>query len=259
MTVSGGLGPALTARRWWCRPDEPILWAVWQSEPGYRVKGRDERGVPKASIGTKISRGIGKAASEAGPAALYVIGTALFGGGEDSGKFNSKRGIAGLTIVGGEKDCAAVQLFDSNVPLGAQYLPSLWVLTPTRLGVLAAKFEPAPKRTPAPVASDGLGGHIQQLGRGWGDVGRVLVGSTPEKFGGNEPGAPVRGPEALPWFEIPRTDIAECNVVGPKGKEDEWRHCGVQLADGSAFVLNGKTPADARYMVEMVRGGGGRG
>lgn len=248
----------MSARRDWCGAGEPVLWALWQVGHVFRVKGLKESGVVDDSFGMKLGRGVGRATKGAGPAALYVLGTAVFGGGEDSGRSGTTTREPDLTIAGDNKDCAAVQLIRTPRPEGAEFRTKLWVLTPTRLGVLVASRAPAPKDAPAPVES-GITGHVRQLGRGWGDVGRALAGTTPEKFGKNEPGEPLDALEVSSWLEIAPGDVADFSVVGPQKSSPQWRHCALQLADGSGFVLNGKTPADAQHMVEAMRRGWGRG
>lgn len=114
VTVSQGLGAALTARRCWCQPGEPILWAVWQVRKTYRVDGCTENGfrkqTEKQSVGKRFARAAGKAAAEVGGAVAVGILTAAFGGGDDSGKTSGgSTPSADLTVVGSHPDCAAMR------------------------------------------------------------------------------------------------------------------------------------------------------
>lgn len=234
----------MLARRWWCRLDEPILWAIWQDRTVFRVPGLDEAGVAKDPVGVRIGRGLGRAAASTGSAALYVLGTAAFGGGDDSGVRSSAK-EPDLTVAGEQKNCAAVQLMRSELPERCGILRTLWVATPSRVGVLGEVWEPSGARSKPPKTD-------------WAEMGRVLVGRQAEEFGENEPGEPIPIREVIPWFEFAPTDISDFGLVGDK-KQPQWRHCALQLADGSGFVLNGKTPADAQHMVEAMRRGWGRG
>ncbi|GAA2332742.1 hypothetical protein GCM10009854_05060 [Saccharopolyspora halophila] len=194
----------------------------------------DERGYREKSFGKKL----GRAAFSVGDAALATVATAAFGGGDRGG---IPKRADDVTIIGPEPDGRAVRLERTPYPDDHAGVEHLWVLTPDRLGVLLP-----PQRAKAPQT-------------GWGDFGRSLVGKTVEEFGENDPGEPMGNRELRPWVEIKASEIADFGVVGPQRSSEKWRHCALQLADGSGFVLNGKTPADAQHMVEAMRRGWGRG
>ncbi|QUH03615.1 hypothetical protein HUO13_24825 [Saccharopolyspora erythraea] len=248
VTVSGTLGAALTARRWWCRPGEPVLWALWQVDKTYRVAGCDENGYPDKSAGSRFARATGRAAASVGDAVAAGLLTAAFGGGEDSGAPGGTKRSPDLTVVGSAPDCTAMRLIRSERPPACVGYELLWVLTPHRLGVLVTR-----KKDASGSASAATGG-IRQLGRGWGDVGRALVGKVPEKFGGNEAGEPLRGDEVASWFELARPDVVDCRPAGDTRFPERVRHCALMLADGSGFVLNARSAEGARVMVEASRG-----
>ncbi|MGW5647971.1 hypothetical protein ACWEV3_00840 [Saccharopolyspora sp. NPDC003752] len=245
MTVSGKLGAALVARQWWCQAGEPILWAVWQVGETYRVAGCDENGFPKKTTGSRFARAAGRAVASAGDAAVTGLLTAAFGGTDDRGPRSTKRS-PDLTVVGSMPDCSAMRLIRSESPERGGTYRQLWVLTPTRLGVLVPVVEPKDEG-----ASDG----IRQLSRGWGDVGRALVGRAPEEFGKNKPGEPLRGEEVLAWFELSRSDVAGCRLAGDTRYPGQVRHCALLLPDGSGFVLNANSALGARAMVDATNGG----
>lgn len=253
MTVSGTLGAALTARRWWCQPGEPILWAVWQVGETYRVAGCDEHGFLEKSAGSRFARATGRAAASVGGAVVDGALTAVFGGGDDSGAPGGSKRLPELTITGPGPECSAMHLIRSSPPEQGGTYRQLWVLTPARLGVLVPLAEPRSDASSEAAGSGGLSDGLRQLGRGWGDVGRVLVGKKPEEFGKNEAGKPLRDQEVAAWFELARTDIIDCQLAGDARYPEQVRHCALLLADGSGFVLNAKSASGARAMVEAFK------
>lgn len=237
MSVSEAPGAALSARRWWCEPGEPVVWALWTRGTTFQVDGCDEYGSPKPGLGKRFGSAVGKA----GDAVAAGVLTGIFGGGEDSGR-RAAPAAKGLTVFGAGPECRANVLSRTDPPEGFSVRDVLWVLTPDRFGVLLA-------RRGEPVDT-GPGGW-RQLGHGWGDVGRALVGTLPEEFGGNAPGEPLRCEQVTPWFALGRQEIADCRVVGPERRPTQ---CALVLQDGSGFALDARLPADAELMTESMRG-----
>lgn len=234
MTVSEKLGAALTARRW-CGPGEPILWATWQVDKRYQVKGLDEDGRPKKGLGATL----GDAASSAAGAVAVGALTMVFGGGDSSsGPGTTQRG-RDLTIVGSGQECAAMNLINTRYPAGHVGFDMLWVLTPQRLAVLVP-----------PMLEDSEIPAHPTLSETFSEMGRILVGKETEQFGWNTPGEPISSKPVTTWFEIALHDVVDCRTVGEK--KDSHRYCGLQFADGSGFVLNARNPADAQTMVDAL-------
>ncbi|MCA1281544.1 hypothetical protein [Saccharopolyspora sp. 7B] len=236
MSVSEALGASLSARRWWCEPGEPVVWALWTRGTAFRVDGCDEYGLPKPGLGRRF----GSAAGKVGDAVAAGVLTGIFGGGDDGGS-GTRRPVQGLTVFGSGRECRAAALVRTDPPEGHSVGDVLWVLTPDRFGVLVG-----PRR----AAVDTGPGGWRQLGHGWGDVGRALVGTLPEEFGANEPGEQLKCDPVAPWFTLERAEIADCRVVGPEHRPTQ---CALVLRDGSGFALEGHLPSGAALMAESMR------
>ncbi|WP_243793973.1 hypothetical protein [Saccharopolyspora gloriosae] len=236
MSVSRAPGASLSARQWWCEPGEQVVWALWTHGTTFRVDGCNENGFPKPGMGKRFGSAVGKAGIAVAAGAL----TGVFGGGEDSGRVTAPP-AKGLTVFGPGPECRARGLIRSDVPEGYSAGDVLWVLTPNRLGVLLSQ-RIEPKDT-------GPGGW-RQLGHGWGDVGRVLVGASPEEFGRNVPGAALRSDPVALWFVLGCEEIVDCQVTGPEHRQTQ---CAVVLRDGSGFGLDAHMAADAGMMADAVR------
>lgn len=228
MTVSESLGAALTARQA-VAPGEPILWASWQRRLTFHIEGHDENGRP---LPKKKRGSIGRAVAEF---AMDGALTALFGDGDDhSGAGGSVSPPTDLFIVGPQEDCTAVHLIRRAFPPDHDVLRMLWVLTPERLAVLLPLKEDSDAKPSSQGSPGGLRGFL----------------SGPEKFGDNEPGKPLPNRRVSTWWQIAVTDIVDCRPVGSRRRPHS--HCKLQLADGSGFVLNAKTPSDAQLMADIV-------
>ncbi|GAA3360777.1 hypothetical protein [Saccharopolyspora gregorii] len=240
MSLSRALPAPLVAREWWCAPDEPLLWALWQEDLVYRVKGLDERGAQLESWGKRVARGGGKAAAAVGGFAGDALLTMAFGSGDsgDRGKPGSGGGRrADLTVFGSAPECAAVRTIGSTVPAEGSPYRTLWMLTPRRLGVAVELLA--------------RGGASARAGQG------VRAGQG--EFGKNAPGEPIRPERVLPWLEFGPNDIADCRPIGSKLPIT----CAITLRDGSGFGLNARRPGGVPVMLDALRaftgGGGGRG
>lgn len=237
MSVSDPVGASLAARRGWCRPDEPIRWALRTHGMEFRVDGLDSNGIRKPGLGKKLSGMAGQAGMAVAVGALTVA----FGGGEgdsrsESGSRNTPR--RDLTVFGPGPRCTAVNLVRSALPAGCTASDSSWVLTPNRLAVLLPVGELRSHDT-------GPGGW-RQLGHGWGDVGRVLVGAKSEEFGRNVPGGEMRAEGVRPWFELGRGEISEFRAVDLGGILRS--QCALILPDGSGVALDARLPTEAEMM-----------
>ncbi|MGW0892639.1 hypothetical protein [Saccharopolyspora sp. NPDC002578] len=226
--MSRALSAPLVAREWWCARDEPLLWALWQEDMAYKVKGLDASGAPTESMGKRFARGGGKAAAAVGNFAGDALLTMAFGSG-DSGDRGGAGGNSGrrtdLTVFGGDPDCAAVRAVRSTVPAEGSPYRMLWVLTPRRLGVA-----------------------VELLARP-GSAGQPGAGKEAEKFGKNISGEPIRPERVLPWLDFSAADIADCRPIGSKHPMT----CAITLRDGSGFGLNARRPQGVPVMVDALQ------
>ncbi|SFS31378.1 hypothetical protein SAMN05660874_00114 [Saccharopolyspora flava] len=211
------------------------MWATWQADKRYQVKGLDENGHPKKGLGRKLG---GATANVAGAVAVGAL-TMTFGGGDSSSGPGTAQRSRDLTVVGSGDECIAMRLIKSRYPDDHVGSDMLWVLTPQRLAVLV------PPRT----EDSEISAH-PTLSETFSEMGRILVGKETERFGANQPGEPLSNKPVATWFELALQDIVDCRTVGEQ--KQPHRYCGLQFADGSGFVLNARTPADAQIMVDAV-------
>ncbi|MCA1229765.1 hypothetical protein [Saccharopolyspora sp. 6M] len=235
------------ARRWWCAADEPIVWAFQVTSRTFRVEGCNEYGRPlppeerkRRSFASSAGRAVGKA----GLSAATVLGTAVFGGGDDAGvRQNETKRVDDLTILGGSPECRAVQLHNSERPPDASAIEQVWVLTPRRFAVLIPVGRPAPVEREEP-------GALREWGETLSGMGRILAGTEPEKFGRNAPGERIDPERMVEWLSFTGPEFADCRPV----VQGNTAHCVLTLQDGSGFALNARSPEGARLMAEGVQG-----
>lgn len=213
------------------------MWALRTRGMEFRVDGLDSNGIRKPGLGKKLAGTAGQAGMAVAVGALTVA----FGGGEgdsrsESGSRNTPR--RDLTVFGPGTRCTAVNLVRSALPAGCTASDLSWVLTPNRLGVLLPVGE-LRSHDPGP-------GGWRQLGHGWGDVGRVLVGAKSEKFGRNVPGEKMRAERVRPWFELGRGEISEFRAVDLGGILRS--KCALIFPDGSGVALDARLPTEAEMM-----------
>lgn len=247
MSVSGKAGAALVARRWWCGSDEPIVWAVQVGDVDFQVDGCDRYGLPlppKQKQKQKQKRSFAGAVGKASWSVLAVAETAVFGGGEDSRVYEREVVRSpDLTVAGGDPECAALGLQNTSPPAGASVIEQVWVLTPRRFGVLIPVGRPAPMEREEP-------GALREWGETLSGMGRILVGTEPEKFGRNTPGERIDPERMVEWLSFTGAEFAECQPV----VQGNAAHCVLTLQDGSGFALNARSPEGARLMAEGVQG-----
>ncbi|MGP4020019.1 hypothetical protein [Saccharopolyspora sp. 5N708] len=211
----------LSARAFWCAPDEQILWCHAMKSVGakakyvlYQVSGLDERGDKRWTAGKVL----GGAAGGVAGAALEIVSPT-----EDSANTPM---LPRAVVSGRNRECLAVAQLGSwqasgvNDKSGREFV---WILTSHRLGLL--EFS-------------------EQKSGGGADSG--LLGGLRKKIGGSADQQDVEGdqpqPAELPGVtvhaEFPRNIIANIEVVQQRVKGQERKFLRIVLADGSAIDLS---------------------
>ncbi|MER5390976.1 hypothetical protein [Saccharopolyspora sp. NPDC002686] len=213
----------MSARAFWCSPDERILWChplapVSTHYVLYQVSGLDEWGDKRWTAG-KVLGGI----------ASGVAGTAMEVLSPTEGDSYSTPSIQHAVVSGRDRDCLAVthlaQWQTSGVNTKGGGREFVWALTSHRLGLLEfAKNE-----------SDG-GGLLGGL--------KKKIGGSGQDDAGNGQRA-VQLPELVVHAEFPRNIISNVAVAEHKVKGQERKFLRVALADGSAIDLS--APGSGTY------------
>ncbi|MET0233194.1 MAG: hypothetical protein ABW224_01005 [Kibdelosporangium sp.] len=227
----------LSARKYWCQPGEPILFAMTQAihNAEYAVEGLERDGTPKRGLAMKALRAVGRGVLTTADLVYSATGDTS----SDDRRENSGPKFADVLVSGPDPDCFAAGLLR---PWHKQQLPGwediegTWVLTPRRLGWLVpaglsdklARQEEKGKpgftnnlvRATVSLAADVAVGTVKMIG----DIGDYPAGK------------PVELPEVTAGIEIPREQFRSFDVVtAHDGMGRTYLH--LSFADGSQLRL----------------------
>jgi hypothetical protein len=246
----------LSARKYWCEPGEPILWASTESihDCEYAVEGLERDGDPKRGWGTKALRAAGKGALTV----AAVVATATDdGAGSDGGSGNAGPRFADVLVFGPGPDCLAASVIrpwhKKQLP-GWSDVEGLWVLTPQRLAWLVA-VEMSERL--ARQDEKGKPGFTGNLVRATASLATGIAVESVKMIGniGDFPaGKPVELPEVTAGIEISREQFRSVEVVSP-ATGTGTHSLRLTFADGSGFAFSaGRDPADAERVRSWIAG-----
>ncbi|RKT86619.1 hypothetical protein SAMN05421805_106272 [Saccharopolyspora antimicrobica] len=209
----------LSARAFWCAPDEKILWChpleYTAGKAGYvyyQVSGLDERGDKRWTAGKVI----GGVASGVAGLALEAI--------SPTDEASGNPGIPKAVVSGQSRDCLAAsqlgawQATGVNGKSGREFI---WILTSHRLGLLESSAK----------ESESVAGLL-------GGLKKKISGGSDEQ--GGSPLRAVQLPTLTVHAEFPRNIIANVSTVEYKVKGKERKFLRVSLVDGSTLDLTAR-------------------
>ena len=240
MRVVGQAHLVLSARVWWCRPGERIVWAVLDPfrAPMFQVGGLTEHGKRKRALPVRAAFQVG--------AAGFRVTDFLNGDSAD------QRSRPSVVVAGRSPDALAARLAGidgKSVPGG---LPGVLVATSERLGMLRLAEKP--------------GGTPEWQNNGW--VRKVKKAAAPvmnvgDDFAGTmmshsnlrhrtfDHGERTRTPEVVEVGAVPTGQITGCEIAGrgfhKLGYEKDQRfghYLVVSFADASELALELPERAD---------------
>ena len=244
MSFSDPLGAATVARLRFCRPGEQVLWAAYREVFYLDIEGLDPFREPRKGVLSRGAQGIGG----------FMLVEVLLGGGDDSGP--DKPPPADLLAFGPAPGCHVHQAM-SGIAAPGRRQRRLWVLTPSRLGVLGIR-PPHPERPEQPIPEGrSLMRKAAGFGKGLVDTGRdiaKIVTDNRRRYGDNVEGEPVVIPDWAPLLEFGRDRIGGVAVTERRRKRGSVPCARISLTDGSGldFLLPAGDPALPGHVAALM-------
>ncbi|MEV0698202.1 hypothetical protein AB0I53_09820 [Saccharopolyspora sp. NPDC050389] len=244
----------LSARSWWCEPDEPILWAVPDPYhiPLFEVGGLDEHGKKRRSIVTRAAFQVG---------ALPFRVNALISWGDEPADDRSQ---PSAVVSARGVDTLAVRMTGTAGDAIPGALPGVLVATPQRLALLELPEYPEGSLDVLDKAMDTVMKVTGPVGRLADDFAGTMNSAINGKGRAFDHKGQTRTLEIVERACVKTDQIVNCDVVQREfrwlGYEKEHRHrpyLRINFIDGSRLDLRIPVKTDPNRVLGLVRGNGG--
>ncbi|GAA0516160.1 hypothetical protein GCM10011581_46000 [Saccharopolyspora subtropica] len=243
----------LSARRWWCEPGEPIVWAFPDPyhTPLFEVRGLTEHGKKRRNILTR-------AAFQAGALPIR-INAWLF----DSAEQADQRSRPTAVVSARQVDSLAVRMTATSGEAVPGELPGILVATPARLALLELAKLPEQPRDAVDKVLDKVDAFVKGN-----PVGRLLEDFTATMGSVDNFKGRIIPKEGVPEV-VERACVRTDQISGYEVVRREFRWLGydrdnrdgqylrITFTDGSRLDLHIPSGAEPDLVLGLVRGNGG--